>query len=290
MDRLVLHDTTKAQLRQFISSPSHALLLAGPDGIGKTAIAEALIAALLEINADKLQSHPNFSTVRASAAGSISIDEIRNLQKFLQLKTIGNRPLRRAVIIEHAQGLTIEAQNAFLKLLEEPPADTIMILTVDSPRSLLPTIISRTQMIAVSIPTEQQLQPLLEKSGKDQTALRQAYFLSGGLPGLLSALISEETTHPLLESVSQAKAILQKTPFERLAMADGLSKQKELAIGVAAALERIAETGLSQAAARADNNKIRQWHKIRKAAVQARESLEQSVNAKLTLTNLFLHL
>jgi hypothetical protein len=155
---------------------------------------------------------------------------------------------------------------------------------------LLPTILSRTQAITISAPTEQQLEAILSRSSKDEATLRQAYFLSGGLPGLLCALIEGDETHPLLESVAQAKTILQKTTFERLAMVDGLSKQKDKALMVVSALERIAETCINQAAAKGETSRIKQWHKIRKQAAQAREALEQSANTKLALSNLFLHL
>jgi replication-associated recombination protein RarA len=289
MDDLVLHDATNTQLKHFVAAPSHAVLLNGPDGIGKTAIAEGLVCELLHVTADKLFNYPHFRIVSADG-NSISIEMIRNLQKFLQLKTIGTAPLRRAVIIEHAQALTTEAQNAFLKLLEEPPADTLMILTVDSPRSLLPTILSRTQVITVAVPTQAQLAALMTASGKDEATQRQAYFLSGGLPGLLCALLAGDEAHPLLGSVGQAKALLQKSTFERMAIVDGLSKQKESAQGVVSALERIAEAMLAQAAAKGETARIKQWHRIRKLALEAREGLEHSANAKLTLSNLFLHL
>ncbi|HSX17052.1 MAG TPA: AAA family ATPase [Patescibacteria group bacterium] len=289
MDHLVLHDATLAQLRSFIASPVHAVLLTGPDGIGKTAIAEALLCALLELEAGQLRTYPHFSAL-APVNGTISIEAVRELQKFLQLKTIGSKPLRRAVLIEHAAGMTTEAQNAYLKLLEEPPADTVMILTADTPRSLLPTIMSRLQTITVHPPSNEQLQPLLKASNKDDATLRQAYFLSGGLPGLLTALIAGDETHPLLDSVTEAKAILQKTPFERLAMVDALSKQKGSAKLVVEALGRIAEAMLAQAADKGEVARIKQWHRIRTATLKTAEALDHSANTKLALSNLFLHL
>lgn len=221
---------------------------------------------------------------------SISIEKIRELQKFLQLKTIGSEPLRRAIIVEHAGALTTEAQNAYLKFLEEPPADTLMLLTVSSPRALLPTILSRVQTITMHAPTAEQLQPMLRASGKDETILRQAYFLSGGLPGLLSALISGDEAHPLLASVATAKELLQKQPFERLGLVEGLSKQKESALAVLEALDRMAQAGLNGAAGKQDTARLKQWHTIRKKTLEARQSLERSANTKLTLSNLFLQL
>jgi replication-associated recombination protein RarA len=289
IDRLALHDATRSQLEHFIATPVHAVLLAGPDGIGKTAIAEAVITALLQLEDGKLGSHPHYMAI-TPVNGTISIEAVRGLQKFLQLKTIGTNTLRRAVLVEHAGGLTTEAQNAYLKLLEEPPADTIMVLTADSSRALLPTILSRVQAITVHVPSEAQLQPLLQASSKDETTLRQALFLSGGLPGLLSALISGDETHPLLGSVADAKALLQKTPFERLAMVDALSKQKDNARQVVEALGRIAEAMLVQTADKGEAARIKQWHRIRREVLSTQEALAGSANAKLALSNLFLHL
>lgn len=285
IDDLILHQATRKQLEHFIARPTHALLLAGPAGIGKTAIAESLAASITGIHPSV---HSYHLTIRPDGQ-SISIQAIRDLQKFLLLKTVGDKPLRRTVIVESAHAMTTEAQNAFLKLLEEPPADTLVILTANSPRALLPTILSRAQTISVNTPDEGQLQPMLAASGKDASTGSQAYFLSGGLPGLLHSLLNEEE-HPLLTSVAQAKDLLQKETFERLAMADALSKQKEAALGVVEALERISQAGLAGAGAKQDTPRIKQWQKVRKASLEARHALERSANTKLTLSNLFLSL
>ena len=287
--QLILHEVTRQQIEQFMANPAHAALIAGPDGIGKASLAEHVAATLLGLETAKLASYPHFLRVEPDGA-SISIEKIRDLQRFLQLKTIGTHPLRRALIIEHANALTTEAQNAYLKLLEEPPADTLMLLTVSSPRALLPTILSRVQTITVHPPAEDQLQPLLQASGKDETTLRQAYFLSGGLPGLLAALLGGDETHPLLASVSTAKEILQKQPFERLGLVETLSKQKGSAGAVLDALERIAQAGLDGASTKHDDARLKQWHNIRKQTLSARQALSRSGNTKLTLSNLFLHL
>ncbi len=283
MSDLILHEATARQLRHFVARPAHALLLTGPAGVGKTSVAEAVASEVLGV---QLASHPYHMTISPDGS-SISIEAARQLQKFLQLKTLGERPLRRSIIIEYAHLMTTEAQNALLKLLEEPPADTLIILTANSPRGLLPTILSRAQTIAVSAPEETQLKTMLEASAKDENARKQAYFLSGGLPGLLHALLSEEE-HPLLASVTQAKDILTKEPFERLAMVDNLSKQKESALALAEALDRIAQAGLSGAAAKQDHARIKQWHKVRKASLEAQDALRKNASAKLVLDDLFL--
>lgn len=95
---------------------------------------------------------------------SIGIEEIRKFQEKLYLKPIKSK--FKAGIINDAQILTIEAQNALLKVLEEPPANTYLLLTADNIESLLPTIISRCKHISltskIEIPKEEREQ-LLEK-------------------------------------------------------------------------------------------------------------------------------
>lgn len=287
MKHLILHSTTKQHVAQFVANPRHALLLVGSNGIGKTSLAEAMLAEILGLEQGALDQYPYFSVVR-SEKNSISIEAIRDLQRFLQLKTLGQRPLRRAVIIEHAETLTTEAQNAFLKLLEEPPADTVLILAADNPRALLPTILSRTQLIAMSAPAEEDLRLHFAAQGKDAAAINQAYLLSGGLPGLMYALLENDQTHPLLKGVATAKEILQKSTFERLALVESLSKQKDETLYTLDALQHIAQTMLDGAAQKNDTAKLKQWHHILKATTMARDALAQSANTKLVLDNLML--
>jgi DNA polymerase III delta prime subunit len=94
---------------------------------------------------------------------SIGIEEVKNMQKKISLKPIKS-PVK-AVIIEDAQLLTTEAQNALLKVLEEPPANTIIILGADSKEALLPTILSRCQIIEL----EEEAPKLTEKAKQDLT-------------------------------------------------------------------------------------------------------------------------
>ena len=286
-DHLVLHPQTKLHVRRFLDNPSHALLLVGHHGIGKTHLAEAIIAHALQTDLQTLSQHPYVTRLQAEK-DSISIDVIRELQQFLSLKTLGNQPLRRAVIIEHAERLTLEAQNAYLKLLEEPPADTIMILTVDNQRVLLPTICSRLQTIMVNVPSAEEVSQHFVAQGRETAAVQRTLLLSGGLPGLMQAFLGDDTTHPMLAAVNTAKTLLQQSLFDRLVLAESLSKQKTGATYVVEALQHIAQTGLEQAAVKGNAAKIKQWHHILGLASDARAALTQSANAKLVLSNLVL--
>lgn len=76
---------------------------------------------------------------------SIGIEDVRNMQKTVFLKPL--RGSKKAVVIKNAHTATIQAQNALLKLLEEPPANALMILTASKKEFLLPTILSRCSVI-----------------------------------------------------------------------------------------------------------------------------------------------
>lgn len=76
---------------------------------------------------------------------TISIDQVRNLQHQLSLRPYASE-FKTGIILE-AQRMTIEAQNALLKTLEEPPAHSVLILTAPSVKNLLPTIVSRCQVV-----------------------------------------------------------------------------------------------------------------------------------------------
>jgi len=77
----------------------------------------------------------------------VGIEDVRNVQKKLILKPLKSK--EKAVILDGSNGLTIEAQNALLKVLEEPPANTIIYVTTPNKDLLLPTILSRCQTITL---------------------------------------------------------------------------------------------------------------------------------------------
>ncbi len=134
--------------------------------------------------------------------------------------------MQRIVFIEDAHYLSIPAQNAILKALEEPNPGTIFILTTTSTRSVLPTIASRTQQISVEPLSLHEIKTNLE-SQYSAEELNRAWKLSAGAIGLLLALLSKENEHPLLSAVNNAKKFLSSNKYERLLIADRVSKDKQ---------------------------------------------------------------
>jgi DNA polymerase-3 subunit delta' len=169
-EELVLHARSKLALEQFAGTPSHSLLLVGAKGAGKSTVARQLISQII----GKLDNNPYFLAVLPEN-NAISIETVRQLQNFVRLKTTGTAQWRRAILVENAQYMTIEAQNAFLKLLEEPPADTLIVLTVVNKTSLLPTITSRAPTIDVKGVSAQAATAHFKDF--DSTAVNRAYHI-----------------------------------------------------------------------------------------------------------------
>lgn len=135
-----------------------AYLFCGPEGIGKYLTAKTFAQALNCLNANwnpcdscvsclKIQNgqHPDVHIIDNGYASEIKIEEIRQLQQDINLKPYEAR--LKIFIINDAHNLNPVSANAFLKTLEEPPKDSLIILISDKPGLLLRTIVSRCRIV-----------------------------------------------------------------------------------------------------------------------------------------------
>jgi DNA polymerase III subunit delta' len=286
MKDIVLHDLTRQRAESFTAKPSHALMLTGPTGSGKYTLAVRMAEAILRLPADGFLNHPYGLTIGPEEAGkAIGIEAVRSLEKFTSLKVPGKSAYDRVIVVDGAHLMTLEAQNALLKLLEEPPEGTVIILTVNHEQTMLPTIRSRAQSIPVGRVGRSDLERHFMGREFDDEAIGRAYSISGGLPGLMHALLYE-SEHPLLLATDYARRLLSQSAYERLSMVDELAKQKMLAIDICAILQHMAHLSLQTASGPV----AKRWESILKAAYEAGESLSVSAQPKLVLTKLMLSL
>jgi len=183
--------------------PAQALLLAGPRGVGKGALAQAWAQALLceaplpegaacgvcaACHWFETGTHPDFRRVtlqekttkdgEVRMATAIEVEQAREAVDFVQLSTY--RAGFRVVLVNPADSLNLAAANALLKVLEEPPLNTVFILVSDQPRRLLPTIRSRCTRLDIGLPPLEAAAEWLAAQQVDDAATLLA--LSGGAP------------------------------------------------------------------------------------------------------------
>jgi DNA polymerase-3 subunit delta' len=183
--------------------PPHALLLAGPDGVGKTTLALDLAAGLLCLADDPAMrpcrecaacrkvahgNHPDLHRLAPEGAGQqIRIAQVQQLASDLALLPLEGR--FRVGVIEKAHRLNEDAQNALLKTLEEPPAAVVLVLAADDSSALLPTIVSRCARVRMGPVAADVVSALLVERGLTDAARGAALArLAAGRPGAALAL------------------------------------------------------------------------------------------------------
>ena len=203
-DDIIGHNEAVSVLRRLVEADRvpHALLLVGPSGIGKGLIAHALAASML-CQGSENKPCGTCSTCRKTIAGThpdylrfesngetLKIEPMRELQSASALSpALGGR---RVVILEDAERLTLPAANSLLKILEEPAASLLFVLTASSIHSLLSTIISRCRVFSLAPAAAESLAAALVAKGYPAEVARVAARLSGGRMGRALTLLAPD--------------------------------------------------------------------------------------------------
>lgn len=277
LDELLLHPTFKRHLRAYINDPPHAILMHGTANSGKATIASAMASEIKE-------SRPNSTTIIIAPLEekkTISIDQIKQLKSILRTK---NNAFR-IIIIPDADKLTTEAQNSFLKLLEEPSEGVVFILTSSLPYTLLTTIRSRLLKLRVINPTNKQLRDYATQY-IDAELIESRLLIANGRVPILKALIDNEVATPLLHNIDQAKDILSESIDERLLRVDSLIKDVSQMQAILDALLSTCSAAMKYSIMQQKPHDV--WATRVRAVESAYNQLAINVLPKLVLTRLFL--
>jgi DNA polymerase III subunit delta' len=234
---IIGHDRQLAELEQEIAKGKlpHAYLFHGPRDTGKFSVALTLARILLcknnlcnqctDCQLIKAGSHPDLIQMRDDGA-TIGIDEVRDLIRKTNLTSQGDL---RIVLIEGLERMPIEAQNSFLKTLEEPAGNTLFLMTSTHIKRILPTILSRVRQQSFSLVDDEVMRAKLATRFTDSTDFEEVLQMAQGRPGLAIRLLSEPPTLLAYKQVyNRVDQILRNNDLVgKFAYAETLEEDKE---------------------------------------------------------------
>ena len=221
----------------------HAVILQGEDGLGKRMLAEIIASAAVCSAGEKAPcgkcpgcikaaagSHPDIHRAQGTGASrSFHVEEIRFIRSDVYKKPHEAR--YRVYLLFGAHTMSVQAQNALLKVLEEPPEYALFILTCPSASALLPTVRSRAQIFSLTPPSlEEAVQAALKKCPQvTPREMEEAALRWGCNVGKMISSFTEEdraAATALAVSIAQAACAPQKLPL--LEMTAPMLRDREL--------------------------------------------------------------
>lgn len=195
---------------------SHAQLISGEDGIGKSILAEIL--GKLILNGDLNREYVDIINYKPSKA-SFGVDDVREI-----IDEVNKKPFegdKKVIIIHQGNKLTIQAQNALLKTIEEPPTEVYIIILCESLELILDTIKSRCEIYKLTPLTKDELYKYIAIKGYDYSEEEKASAIafSEGIPGRIDRYFSDTELQELRDKIvdlllqltnNEIEAILEK--------------------------------------------------------------------------------
>ncbi|WP_457621766.1 DNA polymerase III subunit [Persephonella sp.] len=244
--KILGHEETKEIIRLYLDKKysSYSLLFEGKDCIGKKLIAlktakgflcekkygfgcDSCESCRLVRNTisniyekEDLNPHPGIKIVSPENEKEIKIDQIRDIINFLKLKTKNGK----VVIIEKAEKMNRESSNALLKTLEEPPENTLIILTTSNQNALLPTIVSRCQKIKFKPLRKEDILNILKLKGIDENRAKILTSLSEGSMCLPMMILDNENLFKYAKDLYNLLAVKNLHPEGIINLSEILDK------------------------------------------------------------------
>jgi len=238
--RIIGYDRNISLLRRALATGklSHAYLFYGIDGSGMMDTAVALIEAIFCNGTDGCGEcpscrkvaglrHPDLHHVQPDGA-FIKIDQIRELQKELSYRPF--EAPKKACIIEDAEKMNISAANAFLKTLEEPSGNAILILITTRVDAVLPTVLSRCQQLRFPSLSTETIASQLREKGADEDSARIAAALAEGSVERAQEILEGDWLKSRTLLLEKIAGLLPGGIIPLLAAAEEYAKDKENAL------------------------------------------------------------
>lgn len=192
---------------------SHAHLIAGEDGVGKGKLANILAKFILNGDLDrKYVDIINYSSEKSS----FGVDDVRDI-----IEEVYKKPFekdKKVIIIHEGNKLTIQAQNALLKTIEEPPKGVYIIILCESLQLILDTIKSRCEIYKLKPLTKSELYEYIKikKFNYDENEIKSAIAFSEGVPGRIDRYFNDDKLRELRNNIVILIKNLNKNDLEAI--------------------------------------------------------------------------
>lgn len=292
---------------------SHSLLFSGPEAVGKRSAALALAKALNCETAGPSdccdscpscaritgRNHPDVMWIEPDGSGNvIKIERIRDMKRRIGLKPFEGRA--KVFIIDRAHLLADAAASAMLKTLEEPPANSVIILVSDDAYRMLPTLRSRCQWVLFRASTPEEVTKFLinERGAPEEEARFLSHFSEGRIGRAISAMANGSLAwkNGVLDRFSKKGIIFDEDEFffkakrsDLLGMMDVLTSWYRDMFVIKSGADGslvINIDRLDKLKAGAGSLEAREIKEMLEETIKTRYYLERNANAKLALSNL----
>lgn len=236
----VINPVSKKIIQATAKSLPQSLLLTGSSGVGLSEIS-LYIANLINIKPTVIL--PEKDEKVDIEKGVLGVEIIRKLYDSTKTKSID----KQIFILDFAEKMTTQAQNAFLKLLEEPNDNVFFILVSNSTSKLLPTILSRVETIEIKPITNQQSLKFLDSLDVTDNKVRtQILFMADGLPVEIARLVNDsDYFNTKINMMLDAKSLLNSSLYEKLRIGQKYKDDRSQALDLLLNVTKILQTTIS---------------------------------------------
>lgn len=228
---IIGHDTIRRKLSGIASAGvlSHqAFFFIGPESVGKSLVAREFAGRLLGTNPDDPEGKQDFLLIRPESGEhrerKIPVEAVREAKVFLSRFPAEAR--RRVVVVEHAELLSEQAQNALLKAFEEPNGSSVIILVASRSGNIRDTILSRSFRVTFPLVSGEDIRTgVTSLFGSDAAGSLEPFFFSLGRPGIVVSALADPKTFSRRRDTLRSLFRLTALPLhERLRVSEALSE------------------------------------------------------------------